>query len=105
EHRARRARTEVRAEHGIECQRAFEERQAEALFEQIVHAHAADAQQLAHVASPEPADAPAEPEQRTGLAPAFGAEARRRVAEHRMQRAREAAREPLPVSESFRVDS
>ena len=67
QHRARRARTEVRAEHGIEAQRAFERRGIEVLFQQIVDIHAADAQQLAHVAPAELAYLPADAQQRQSI--------------------------------------
>ncbi len=90
QHRARRARTEVRAEHGIEPQRAFERRGVEVLFEQIVNIHAADAQQLAHVAAPQLAYLPADAQQRQSIRPSRQSEARRYPREHRRERRGEA---------------
>ena len=92
QHRARRARTEIRAEHGVEPESALEQRRLEVLLEQVVHVHPADAQELAHVVAAESADLPAESRERRVVLPVGGAEARRYAGEHRHQRlARSAA--------------
>ena len=58
EYRARRAGPKVRAQHGIKPQRALQQRRLEMFLQQVLHTHAADAQQLAHVAAPEAPHAP-----------------------------------------------
>jgi len=78
-HRPGRAWTEIGPEYGIERECALEERRLKALLEQIVHAHATDAQQLAHVAPAETADLPAEAQERGAVAPGVGAEPRGRL--------------------------
>ena len=63
----------------------------EVLFEQIVDIHAADAQQLAHVAPPELAYLPADPQQREPIRPVGRAEARRHAREHAARAPRRSA--------------
>ncbi len=53
EHRVVRARAEVRAEHGVERERALEQRRLEDLLEHVVDVDAGDAQELAHVVAAE----------------------------------------------------
>ena len=91
QHGAGRARTEVRTEHGVEGERALKRRRLELLFEQIVHVHAADAQQFAHVAPPQPANAPTQAQQRERIPPITGAETRRHARQQRHQGPREAS--------------
>jgi hypothetical protein len=68
-----------------------------------VHAHAADTQQLAHIVPPQPADAPADSQKRGTIAPGIGPEPRRCLREQRMQRAREALQQRLPVRQGRRL--
>ena len=74
ENRARRARAEIRAEHRVGRQRALQHGGGEVLLEQVMHVHAADAQQFAHVAPAELADTPARTEQRQPVFPALRAQ-------------------------------
>ena len=60
EHGIVRARPEVRAEHGVEGERALEQRRLEDLLEHVVDVDAGDAQELAHVLAAEQADVEAE---------------------------------------------
>ena len=60
EHGIVRARAEIRAEHGVEGERALERRRLEDLLEHVVDVDARDAQELAHVVAAEEPDAEAE---------------------------------------------
>ena len=60
EHGVVRARSEVRAQHGVERERALEQRRLEDLLEHVVDVDAGDAQELAHVLAAEQADVEAE---------------------------------------------
>ena len=55
-HRVVRARTEIRAEHGIQRERALQQRSVEGLFEHVEDIDAGDAQELAHRIAAEQAD-------------------------------------------------
>jgi hypothetical protein len=90
QHRSRRTRTEIRAEHGVEPQRAFENIGLEVLLEQIEDVHPADPQQLAHVAPTEPADLPTQAEQCPTIGPIGSAQSRGHLTEERRQRLGEA---------------
>jgi hypothetical protein len=90
QHGAGRTRAEIRAEHGVEGERAAQRGQREMLLEQIVHVHPADAQQFAHVAPPELANLPAQARQRRRVPPIPGPEPRRHLREQRHQRLGEA---------------
>ncbi len=91
QHRARRAWTEVGAEHRIEPQRALERRRLEVLLEQVMDVHAADAQQLAHVAPSQAAYLPAHAQQREPIGPSVRSQPRRRSREYRREGGGEAA--------------
>ena len=69
---------------------ALERRGIEVLFEQIEDIHAADAQQFAHVAPPQLAHLPADPQQREPVGPVGRTEARRHARQHGRERRGEA---------------